>query len=205
MHRIHFTSTLLTATLLLALGLAGCGSPRPIRFYEIETPPAPARINSTRPIDILVGRITGPSFLESEPIVYRTGANEVGTYQYHRWSDPPVEMVQTNLVRLLRSSGDYQSVGIMGSGATQNLVVRGRLERFEEVDAAQISTLVAMEFELYNRKTARVLWSHSYSQSEPAQGKEVSQVVQALDRNLDRGLKEVVAGLGQYFAANPTP
>jgi ABC-type uncharacterized transport system auxiliary subunit len=38
---------------------------------------------------------------------------------------------------------------------------------------------------------------------EPAQGKEVSQVVQALDRNLDRGLKEIVAGLSQYFAANP--
>jgi ABC-type uncharacterized transport system auxiliary subunit len=82
-------------------------------------------------------------------------------------------------------------------------LVRGRLDRFEEVDTESVSTLVAMEFELYNRKTAQVLWSHSYSQTEPAQGKEISQVVQALDRNLDRGLKEVVAGLSQYFAANP--
>jgi ABC-type uncharacterized transport system auxiliary subunit len=82
-------------------------------------------------------------------------------------------------------------------------VVRGRLDRFEEVDTESINGFVSMEFELYNRKTARVLWSHSYSQMEPAQGKEVSQVVQALDRNLDRGLKEIVAGLSQYFAANP--
>jgi ABC-type uncharacterized transport system auxiliary subunit len=198
MHRTYIASTV-----LLALGLAGCGMPRPIHFYEIETPTAPARVNTTRPIDILVGRITGPTFLESEPIVYRTGSNEVGTYQYHRWSDPPVELVQANLIHLLRSSGDYQNVLRAGSGATQELIVRGRLDRFEEVDAANISTLVAMEFELYNRRTAQVLWTHSYSQMEPAQGKEVSQVVQALDRNLDRGLKEVVAGLGQYFAANP--
>ena len=32
---------------------------------------------------------------------------------------------------------------------------------------------------------------------------EVPAVVQALDRNLDRGLKEVVTALGQYFVANP--
>jgi ABC-type uncharacterized transport system auxiliary subunit len=188
---------------LLALSLAGCGTPRPVRFYALETPPAPARVNTTRPIDILVARITGPSFLHAEPIVYRTGTNELGTYQYHRWSDAPVEMVQANLIRLLRSSGDYQSVASTGSRAPEELVVRGRLDKFEEVDTESVGTQVAMEFELYNRKTGQVLWSHTYSQTEPAQGKELSQVVQAMDRNLDRGLKEVVAGLSQYFAANP--
>jgi ABC-type uncharacterized transport system auxiliary subunit len=60
-----------------------------------------------------------------------------------------------------------------------------------------------MEFELYNRKTGKVVWSHYYSQSEPVQGKEISAVVAALDTNLDRGLKEVAAGLNQYFLSNP--
>jgi hypothetical protein len=35
------------------------------------------------------------------------------------------------------------------------------------------------------------------------QGKEISAVVTALDINLDHGLKEVAAGLNQYFSANP--
>jgi ABC-type uncharacterized transport system auxiliary subunit len=58
-----------------------------------------------------------------------------------------------------------------------------------------------MEFELYERKSGRVVWSHFYSQKEPVQGKAMSAIVTALDLNLDRGLTEIAAGLDQYFAA----
>jgi ABC-type uncharacterized transport system auxiliary subunit len=199
MHRL----THLVPIALLALYQCGCGAPRPIRFYTIQIPLTPARTNTTVPVDLLVARITAPSLLQAEPIVYRIGVNEIGTYQYHRWADPPVAMVQANLIRLLRSSGDYQSVESAGSPNADEFVVRGRLADFTEVDGPTINGLVTMEFELYDRKTAKVLWSHFYSQTEPAQSKEISQVVQALDRNLDRGLKEVVASLSHYFAANP--
>jgi ABC-type uncharacterized transport system auxiliary subunit len=199
MHRL----THLVPVALLALCLSGCGAPRPIRFYALQTPSAPARINTTLPIDLLVSRINGPAVLHADPIVYRIGPNRIGTYLYHHWSESPVNMVQANLIRLLRNSGDYQSVQGAGSANPDEFEVRGRLDDFAEVDGESISGIVTMEFELYNRKTAKVLWSHFYSQTEPAQGKDVSQVVQALDRNLDRGLKEVVAGLSQYFMANP--
>ena len=82
-------------------------------------------------------------------------------------------------------------------------MLRGRLYDFAEVDGTNIAGLVSMEFELYDRKSGKVVWTHVYSQSEPAQGKEISAVVAALDTNLDRGLKEVAAGLSQYFSANP--
>ena len=36
--------------------------------------------------------------------------------------------------------------------------------QFEEVDGASISGLVSMEFELYETKTGKVVWSHYYSQ-----------------------------------------
>jgi ABC-type uncharacterized transport system auxiliary subunit len=57
-----------------------------------------------------------------------------------------------------------------------------------------------MEFDLYDRKSGKVVWTHYYSQSEPVQVKEISAIVTALDLNLDRGLKEVTAGLDQYFS-----
>jgi ABC-type uncharacterized transport system auxiliary subunit len=79
-------------------------------------------------------------------------------------------------------------------------VVRGRLYAFEEVDGGNITGLVSMEFELCDRKSGKVLWSHFYSESEPVDGKKISAVVTALDLNLDRGLKEVAAGLKQYFS-----
>jgi ABC-type uncharacterized transport system auxiliary subunit len=91
----------------------------------------------------------------------------------------------------------------MGSGGDIEYVVRGRLDEFGEVDGQTLSGQVVMEFELYNRKTGKVLWTYSYSQTEAVEGKEVADVVQALERNLDRGLKEVAAGVSRYFEANP--
>jgi ABC-type uncharacterized transport system auxiliary subunit len=111
-------------------------------------------------------------------------------------------MLQGNLIRLLSSSGNYQSVASVGSTSEGQFVVRGKLYDFEEVDGASIAGLVSMEFELYERKSGKVVWSHFYSQSEPVQSKEISAIVTALDVNLDRGLNEVAAGLNQYFSAN---
>ncbi len=185
------------------LGLSGCGTPKPIMYYQVQIPAGPASATHTYPIDMVVGRITGPNLLESSPIAYKNGQNAIGTYQYHRWTDTPVEMVQLKLIRLLRTSGEFRSVSRVGSHPGGDLMVRGRLYDFTEVDGDGISALVSMEFELYNRESARILWTHFYSQKEPVEGKKIPEVVQALDRNLERGLKEVVAGLDQYFAANP--
>jgi ABC-type uncharacterized transport system auxiliary subunit len=187
---------------LLALSLSGCVSNKPIRYYTIKPPAAPTLSTSAHPVSLLVAGVSGPEILRDTPIAYRVGANEIGTYQYRRWAEPPVEMLQGNLTRLLSSSGNYQSVASLGSTSEGQFVVRGKLYDFEEVDGASITGLVSMEFELYERKSGKVVWSHFYSQSEPVQSKEISAVVTALDVNLDRGLNEVAAGLNQYFSAN---
>jgi len=194
----------MAVVLVIGAGLLnGCGSPRPITYYGIQIPAAPAPAGYTYPVEIVVGRVSGPALLESSPIVYKTGPNVIGTYQYHRWTDAPVDMVQAKLTRMLRTSGQFQSVTTQGSGPSGDLVIRGRLYEFSEVDGDAITGLVSMEFELYNRKTAKILWSHFYSQTEPVPAKQVPAVAQALDRNLDRGLQEVLTGLKTYLASNP--
>ena len=154
-------------------------------------------------MSLLVGSIGGAGIYRDTPIAYRIGTNEIGAYQYSRWAEPPVGLVKDKLIRILSASGDYQSVTSLGSNSNGQFVVRGRLYEFAEVDGANITGLVSMEFELYDRKSGKTLWTHFYSQSEPVQSKDISAVVTALDTNLDRGLKEVAAGLSQYFSANP--
>ena len=95
---------------VLALILGGCGSPKPIRYYTIQSPTAPALSTGTSTVSLLVAGIGSPEIFRGSPIAYRVGANEIGTYQYSRWAEPPVEMIQSNLIRLLRDSGNYQSV-----------------------------------------------------------------------------------------------
>ena len=187
---------------LFALTLGGCGSTKPIKYYTIQSPTAPAISTGTPSVSLLVASIGAPEILRRSPIAYRIGGNEIGTYEYSQWEESPVEMIHSSLIRLLRDSGNYQSVASVSSATGGQFVVRGRLDDFEEVDGPSISALVSMEFELYDRKSGKVVWTHSYSQSEPVQGKEMSAVVTALDVNLVRGLKEVTAGLNQYFATN---
>jgi hypothetical protein len=61
---------------------------------------------------------------------------------------------------------------------------------------------VAFYFELHDNKTGSAVWSRFYSHDEPVDGKDVSAVVAALNRNVMSGLSEVRAGLDQYFATH---
>jgi ABC-type uncharacterized transport system auxiliary subunit len=187
---------------LIALSFCGCSSQKPIRYYTIQTSTAPPISNSQQSVSLVVGALTGPDIFRASAIAYRVGTNEIGTYQYSRWMEPPVDMVRGSLIRMLKSSGNYESVAALGSTSEGQFIIRGRLYDFEEVDGANITGLVSMEFELYDRKSGKIVWSHFYSQSEPVEGKEISAIVSALDANLNRGLKEVAAGLNQYFSEN---
>ena len=184
--------------------LEGCGGGRPIQYYTLRLPAAPSPTTSTHPVSLLIGRIGAPEVLQDEPIVYRSGPNEIGAYQYHYWDEPPVRMTRVMLIRTLRASGKYQSVTQLGSLAEGEFVLQGRLDDFEEVDSGDtIAALVSMEFEMFDRKTHRTVWTHSYSRSEPVQAGQIAEVVAALNRNLMQGLTEIESSLDAYFSANP--
>ena len=187
---------------LVAFGLGGCGAGPGIRYYTVRVPATPDPAPVVHGPSLLVGQVSGPGILEDGPIAYRVGTNGIGTYANHRWEEPPVDMLKISLIRQLRDSGAYSSVNSLMSDSTGQFVVRGSLYDFEEVDDAKISALVSMEFDLLDRKTGAVVWSHFYSRSEPVEGKKVAEVVATLNRNLDRGLKEVTVGLGGYFSKN---
>ena len=187
---------------LMLATLGACGGGRPIRYYTVETPAAAAPSTSVYPITILIGHIGSPEILQTDAIAYRSGPNEIGTYDYHHWAEPPVRMVKVALVRRLRASGKYQSVGELGSSVQGDYVLQGRLYDFEEVDTGSIAALVSLEFDLFDRRTHKTVWTHFYSRSRPAQGREIADVVAALDRNLGEGLAEVASGMDAYFAAN---
>jgi len=185
---------------MAVLLVGGCGGGRPIRYYTVEVPPAPEPSTSKNPVTLLIGRISSPEILQGEAIVYRSGPNEIGTYDYHHWAEPPVLMVKVSLIRRLRASGKYQSVAELGSSAQGDYVLQGRLYDFEEVDTGRMAALVSMEFELFDRRTRTTVWSRFYSHSEPVQGRQIPDVVAALDRNLAQGLTDVASGLDAYFA-----
>jgi hypothetical protein len=69
-----------------------------------------------------------------------------------------------------------------------------------EIDGNGLSARVAFDFELRDSKTGTTVWNRSYSHDEPVNGKDVSAVVAAMDRNVQSGLSEVLEGLDKYFS-----
>jgi ABC-type uncharacterized transport system auxiliary subunit len=188
--------------LVLAV-MAGCGATRPSKYYTLEVPDTPSAAGHSYPVSLLVGRFAAPHLFRDDRLVYRSRSAEMGTYEYHRWAEPPTEMLEAMLVRLLRASGQYRSVELLRSNARGDYIVRGRLSALEEVDDGSPLARVALEIELYSPKTGTTVWSRLYRHDEPVNGKSVPAVVEALNRNVQSGLAEIVAGLNQYFAEHP--
>ncbi len=194
------------AIAVLVAGLTACGgASRPSKYYQLQVPAAspPAAGSDPYPVALLVGRFTAPHLYRDARIVYRTGSEQLGTYQYHRWAEPPTEMLEAILMRLLREAGRYRTVQLLRSNARGDYIVRGRLHNFEELAGRAPAARVTLEIELYDVKSGTTVWSQFYSHDEPVNGKDVPAVVQALDRNVQRGLAQITAGIEQYFAAHP--
>jgi ABC-type uncharacterized transport system auxiliary subunit len=195
---VHLILTLTLCVMLYACASAG----RPIKYYRIEVPAAaaPSPAPGVFGVTLQIANIEAPAIMRDGRILYEVGANEVGTYEYHRWVETPDRMVQNSLIRLLRSSGKYQSIDRSITGAKPDYIVRGKIYEFAEIDKPAIYTRVSMEIELHETPSNRTVWSHVYSGEEKVDGKEMPNVVQSFDSNLRQRLTEIVNGLDEYFA-----
>jgi len=192
--------------LALTLGLAaGCGAARPSKYYQLTIPGdlAPAANPNPVPVTLLIGRITGPALYREDEIVYSSGGEGMGTYEYHRWAEPPTEMIAEIMLRQLRASGHYRGVYVLRSDIHGDFLLHGRLYDFKEVSGSTEVARVTMELELRNVKTAVSVWTHFYSHDEPTTGKDVDAIVAALDKNVQQGIAECRTSLDEYFAAHP--
>jgi len=192
---------LLILSLYLGM-LNGCGAARSSEFYQLTVPSekASAADPAPYPVTLVLGPITTSDLYRDDRIVYTASGEVIGTYEYRRWAEPPSEMINDVLVRELQRAGHYEHVYALASDVHGDYVLRGRLYDFREVDGNGLSTRVAFDFELRDSKTGTTVWNRSYSHDEPVNGKDVSAVVAAMDRNVHSGLSEVLEGLDKYFS-----
>jgi len=192
--------------LMLAAGLAaGCGAARPSKYYQLTVPGdmVPGASANPVPVILLIGRMTGSALYREDQIVYSSTGQSMGTYEYHRWAEPPTEMITEIMLRQLRASGHYRGVYTLRSDIHGDYLLHGRLYDFKEVSGSSEVARVTMEMELRNIKTGTTVWTHFYAHDEPASGKDVSAVVAALDKNVQQGIAECRASLDQYFETHP--
>jgi ABC-type uncharacterized transport system auxiliary subunit len=193
------------AVLLIVGLLSGCGSARPAKYYQLTVPTEAGAVEKPDavPVSLLVGGLMTTHLYREDRIVYGNGPEQLGTYEYQRWAEPPTEMIQEILLRQLRATGHYRAVHVRRSNMPGDFAIRGRLYDFKELDGTPISTRVTLELEMRDLKTGATVWNHYYTHDEPASGKDVPAIVAALDKNVQGAVKEIVENLDQYFASHP--
>jgi ABC-type uncharacterized transport system auxiliary subunit len=194
---------IISICLTIAGGLLGasCISTMPVHYYTIQPPLSPENPGKPDGLNLLVGSIATPPELQDGRIRYRIGANEVGVYQFHRWTEEPGLMVRESLLRALRASGQYRRVLESSSSTIGDYLVHGRLLEFDEEDDGSIQTKIALQVELVDKKNNTNVWDHLTVHEEPVAKKTVPDVVQSLDRNLQHVVSDTAAEIDKFLAA----
>ena len=197
---------LVTYFAFVACIASGCATARAPRYYYLSAPSIAAKPGvSPFPITILVGRLSAPRILRDDRVVYGMTEVEMGVDEYHRWTEPPTEMIEQLLVTHLRGSGQYKSVQRISSTARGDYLLRGHLTSLNEMDdPSGIKARFNIQLELFDQKAGSVVWTDSYSHDEPVAKKSVSAVVESLQKNVNAGVGQLTAGVAQYFSTHPS-
>jgi len=184
--------------------VSGCGATRPSKYYELT---APREILSTTrlspyQVTLLIGPILSSPIYRDDRLVYSSKGQAMGWYEYHRWAEPPAELIAEVLLRQIRASGRYRSVHSLRSRFPGDYSLGGHLYDFKEISDSGLATRLTIEFELRDTKTGETPWTYSYTHDEPVSAKDVSEVVASLNRNVQRALEESITSLDEYFSTH---
>jgi ABC-type uncharacterized transport system auxiliary subunit len=190
--------------LLLAGFLSGCGGTRPTKYYVLDVPATPsAQSTAQLPVSLIVMRPITSHLYRDDRLVFGSGPVELGTYEFSRWAQSPADMIQDLLVTSLRSTGQYRAVLRPGTNAKGDYVVRSYLRALYEVDRPDFVARFSLRLELFDPKAGATVWGSNYTHDEPASGKNIDAIVEAMNNNVRAGMQQLTSELGQYITSHP--
>jgi ABC-type uncharacterized transport system auxiliary subunit len=181
----------------VVLAVVSCGVPR-TQYYTVEMPQVAA--GRSAPVDrrIVVQRFSADRVLVDDRILYREGPNELNFYEYKRWANPPVDIVTNYFVYRLKQSGDYANVSSYKTGGPSDLILRGRVYHFEEVDRGkEVFASVSLELELTDTRTRTSVWRGEAACTRPITTRDMGGVVGGISECLDEAASKLLGSMRQ--------
>jgi ABC-type uncharacterized transport system auxiliary subunit len=165
---------------LILLVLCACGLPK-TRYYSMELPHAPKATGPVISHQLTVQRFRANQMLMDDRIMYRESPVQVNFYEYHRWANPPVDLATQHVIHRLKDSGAFSLVTMSNDGPPPDLILRGRLHKFEEVDRGkEVQVAFALELELVDGKSRTPIWREEGECLRPVTTRDMPGVVQGL-------------------------
>ncbi|HYB89852.1 MAG TPA: ABC-type transport auxiliary lipoprotein family protein [Candidatus Binataceae bacterium] len=181
--------------LTLAASFAGCSllarSVPATHRYQLAPTTAVAEIPPTARIELR--NVTGSEPFQDTGIAYQTSPYRLDTYKFHRWVEPPTDLVSERLHEIIYSPSPVGPE----TAAAHPLLLDTRIKAFQEVDdGAQHTGVVAIRFCIFPRDPfSRALWCKVISKESPAGGDTPEQAAEAISMSFNQVMAEFASEL----------
>lgn len=169
---------------ILSVWLAGCASgPTPAdRFYRVRMDTSGVDVFASPPLDgvVEVERFRADGLTRERAIVYSEGPGsvQVQRHRYDHWVEPPVDMLQEELVGYLRARQVARGVVTPQMRLRSDVLVSGRLAHFERVNRGDgPGVFVELRVDVKDVRRGSLLWTARYRALETAPGDDVPAAV----------------------------
>src|SRR5258708_19255698 len=104
--RVAKTCAALAAYMFLIAALSGCGSIKPVKYYQLTHPPTAALATSPPPVDaaLLVRPFQTTHLYREDRIVYGGEGEQLGLYKNHRSAKTPLATLPNTLASSISTS-----------------------------------------------------------------------------------------------------
>jgi ABC-type uncharacterized transport system auxiliary subunit len=186
---------------LFAVLLAGCGGGRTpaTRYYKLDIPPAPAPNSPPASASLRIEPFGTTALLRQDRIVYRPSPVEVGYYEYHRWAEPPNDTVTKAFADQLAKRHIFQSVEISDGGERSDYVLRGTVDRLQEVDyMGGVKVQVSISAILEDPTQQQTIWSGTASSERTVTKSDVGAVVAAMGQASEQSIVRLTTDVTKF-------
>jgi ABC-type uncharacterized transport system auxiliary subunit len=187
---------LLACALLGMLGCASGPAPRD-HYYRLEVePPQSARKPPILDGTLEVGRFRADALTGERQILYREteDATEVQRHPYHRWGDPPPNMLQVQMTSYLRAANAADRVVMPEVRVRPDFLLVGRIIRLERVlEGSAPRVVVVLELSITRAARGEIVVHETYRERRTATGTGTDEAVRAFDAAISAIFERFVA------------
>ena len=189
----HALSAPLRALALLPLlaALAGCsilgsGSRDPVTIYS---PQARATADPAWPQvewQLAISKPSATRLIDSPRIAVRPIPGELQVYRGSSWAQPPTDMLEASVLRVLEDSGRIAGVGRLATGMLSDYRLAMDVRRFEADyrGGGEPAATIEVSATLFDIRDQRIVARRTFERVQPAPATDVATVANAFDQAL---------------------
>ncbi len=178
--------------IMLAAGLAGCGTKAVNDTYSLSATPAIEGRASTGK-QILVPEPTALKALDSDQVVIRLSGAELQYLAKAQWSDRLPKLVQAKLVQAFEDTGKIGGVGRPGQGLAIDYQVITEIRAFEISTEGADAANVEIFAKILNDRNGTVLAQKAFRATAAVRGTGNTAFIKAMDQAFANVSAEIVS------------